>query len=94
MNVHKEKDVLSNAWNAKEKNLKFIENGKSNLILFFMLYLAQRIILAKRRIGSFVLFSRKNIEDGWMESREYFEPNQTSTMKLFCETTKELSAVN
>ena len=28
----REKDALSNVWNAGTKNLEFIENGKSNLI--------------------------------------------------------------
>ena len=35
---YKEKDVVSSAWNVG-KNLELIEYGKSNFILFFMLYL-------------------------------------------------------
>ena len=37
---YREKDEVSNAWNAGAKDLEFIENGKSNLFLFFMLYLS------------------------------------------------------
>ena len=33
------KDIVSNVWNAGAKELEFIENGKSKLILFFILYL-------------------------------------------------------
>ena len=39
MKGYKEKDEMSSAWNAGVKNLEFIENGKSNLIWFFTLYL-------------------------------------------------------
>ena len=35
----REKDIVSNAWNAEAKNLEFTENGKNKFILFFMLYL-------------------------------------------------------
>ena len=35
---YREKDVVKNAWNVETKNLKFIENGNSKLILFYMLY--------------------------------------------------------
>ena len=37
MKGYREKDVVSNVWNAGARGLEFIENGKSHLILFFML---------------------------------------------------------
>ena len=64
------------------KDLEFIENGKGLLILFFILFLAQQIIRAPRRIGRFVLSSRKNNQEGWMESEAQLEPSRTSTMKF------------
>ena len=39
MKEFKEKDVVSNAWNVVAKDLEFIENGKNNLFLIFMMYL-------------------------------------------------------
>ena len=39
MKIYREKDVVCNAWNAGAKDLEFIENNKSNFILFSMLYL-------------------------------------------------------
>ena len=39
MKSFREKDVVSNAWNAEVKDQEFIKNGKSNFILFFMLHL-------------------------------------------------------
>ena len=35
---YKEKDVVRNEWNSGAKDLEFIENGISKLIVFFMLY--------------------------------------------------------
>ena len=43
------------------------------------------MIRVLRRIGRFVLFSRKNDQEGWMKSEAYLEPSQTSAMELFCE---------
>ena len=44
MKGHKEKDVVSNCWNARAKDLELIENGNSShLILFLMLYLGKSI---------------------------------------------------
>ena len=37
MKGYREKDVVSNVWNAGARGLEFTENGKSHLILFFML---------------------------------------------------------
>ena len=37
MKGYREQDVVSNVWNAGARGLEFIENGKSHLILFFML---------------------------------------------------------
>ena len=39
MKGYREQDAVSNVWNAGVKDLEFIKNGKSKLILFFMLYL-------------------------------------------------------
>ena len=39
MKGYREIDVVNDAWNAEAKDLEFIENGASNLILFFKLYL-------------------------------------------------------
>ena len=39
MKGYKEEDVASYAWNTGAKDLEFIENGKSNFILFLMFYL-------------------------------------------------------
>ena len=44
MKSFREKDVVSNAWNAEVKDQEFIKNGKSNFILFFMLHLGKRMI--------------------------------------------------
>ena len=33
------KKVMNNSWNAGAKDLEFIENSKSNYIIFFMLFL-------------------------------------------------------
>ena len=41
------------------------------------------ILLELRRIGKLVLFSRKNDQEGWMESEVYLQPSQTPTMDLF-----------
>ena len=38
MKEYREKDVMGSVWNARAKDLEFIQNGKSNLILF-LLYL-------------------------------------------------------
>ena len=35
------------------------------------------ILLELRRIGKLVLFSRKNDQEGWMESEVYLQPSQT-----------------
>ena len=45
-------------------DLELIENCKSKSLLFFMLYLEWQIIWALRRIGRFVLFSRKKTRKG------------------------------
>ena len=37
---YREKDVVINAWNAGAKDIESIENGKSKLSLFCILYLA------------------------------------------------------
>ena len=39
MKGYGKKDVASYGWNARAKDQEFIESGKSNLILFSMLYL-------------------------------------------------------
>ena len=39
MKGYREQDEVSNAWNAGVKDLEFIKNGNSQLILFSMLYL-------------------------------------------------------
>ena len=31
---HREKDVVSNSWNAGAKDIEFIENGKSSYFIF------------------------------------------------------------
>ena len=36
---YREKDVVSNVWNAGAKDLEFIKKTKGKLILFFMLYM-------------------------------------------------------
>ena len=71
---YRRKDAVGNGWNAGAKDLEFTENGKSKFILFFMFSLWKRIIWAQRRIGRFVLFSRKNNQEGWGESEAYLEP--------------------
>ena len=58
---------------------------KDAVILFFMLYLGLAIILELKRIGNLVLFSRKNDQEGWMESEVYLEPSQTPTMDFVFE---------
>ena len=74
MKGYRRKDAVGNGWNAGAKDLEFTENGKSKFILFFMFSLRKRIIWAQRRIGRFVLFSRKNNQEGWGESEAYLEP--------------------
>ena len=44
MKGYREKDIMNSVWNAGAKDLAFVENGRSNLILCFMLYLEQQII--------------------------------------------------
>ena len=39
MKRYREKDVVSNASSAGAKALEVIKNGKSNLVIIFMLYL-------------------------------------------------------
>ena len=39
MKGYRKNDVMSNAWNAGAKELEFVENVKSRLILFFILHL-------------------------------------------------------
>ena len=63
------------------KRPRIIENGKGSFVLFFMwLRLVQWTILVLRKIGRFVLFSRKNNQERWMESKAYLESRKTSTM--------------
>ena len=50
------------------KDLEFIENGKNNFILFFMLYLVKRIVRVLKRIGGIMLFLEKTNKEWWMES--------------------------
>ena len=74
MKGYRRKYAVGNGWNAGAKDLEFTENGKSKFILFLMFSLRKRIIWAQRRIGRFVLFSRKNNQEGWGESEAYLEP--------------------
>ena len=39
MKGYREKDIVKNVRNAGPKDLKCIESGKSNFVLFFMFYL-------------------------------------------------------
>ena len=86
MKGYREKDVVNNAWIAPAKDLEFIENGENNFILLFMLYLRQPIIRALRRVGNFVLFSRKNNQEGQIRSQRRIEPSRSFAMQLFCES--------
>ena len=39
MKEHREKDLVSSAWNAELKKLELIQNGKNSSTLFFEYYL-------------------------------------------------------
>ena len=80
---YRQKDVVSNVWNVEAKNLEFIGKGKNNLILFFLFYIGWQIILGLITIRRSVLFSRKNNQEGWMESEGYLEPSRTSVWSFF-----------
>ena len=49
MKGYREKYVVSNAWNAGAKDLEFIENDKSSLILFFAMDQVVSIILTQKQ---------------------------------------------
>ena len=38
MKGYREKDVASNAWNVRAKDLELIENNKNNALFFFTLH--------------------------------------------------------
>lgn len=55
---YREKDIVRNVWEAVvKKNVEFIENGNSKLILPLILFHRDQIILVLRRTGKFALFS-------------------------------------
>ena len=65
------------------KDLEFIENGKNDFILFFMLELGKRIVRVLKRIGIIMLFLEKNNKEWWMESEMYLEAIRTFATELF-----------
>ena len=75
--------MSGNTWNAGRKYLEFIDNGTGKLVLYFMVYLGQRMMSASRRNERFALFSLKNNQDGCMEKEAFTKPSRTSTMEPF-----------
>ena len=94
MKGYRERDIMNSVWNAGAKDLAFIENGRSNLILCFMLYLGQQIILEFRRIGKLVLVSRKKYSGGVDGIRGIFRTQSNNYVELFCKNNYLLKAIN